>query len=744
MSDREHGTEDRLRDALQAKAQADDISTDAWAKIRGGVNEKARRRRTAVWTSLGLAGAAAAVIAIVSFAALSGGDNNPTVAERQNELEPGFVALTVDGKLRRFSPAGDDLGLITDTSWTPEASFSRPEFSVAPDGTVFLSRAVTDDECSRSEQLGAEIVSVSLEGGEPEVVVPVGTAPSVSPDGSQLAFITTRSGEQCDSGVGAQDEKQPAPRTVALLDLESGEQALLDIAYPDPMATFSPDRDPSGGFNPEGPVAWSPDGTELATNIRCTIPDSDCDNQAVRISMPASGGAANLLGIWGEGQGGPSVAFSDDTSVLIDYGETINGDWIGLVSSAGWDPVRSSNSNTMIPEFIGLPHNAQLLSLSTLPGENAPGVLVTTAPDRGAPTGTTAIYSAGQESTPRVVAENVMAAVWVPGTTFEDLDAETSTPDAVADEPTAVAVEEIPLDGSYLPGIGRTDLMAADESGVWVAIADDAAAAATRVVHVSAATETVDDEAETPDDVQGLLLADGDLWWTSPTTMGRSGSTGFEAASSQGTTSSQGFSGILEATDSAVWTTTADRRALVSVARQGSSRTPSSDNDLSVHPLSAPVQQIVALGDDLWVETDADPKALYRFDTDSGELVDGVDLPDRNAVTYAVADGTIWTIDTRGNLVPLVGKHAGEDPLATGIPTGRFVPTDGGLAISGADDRQLRRYDEGLSPIGSILELPTPDRGDLDGPWGGMVIAGPDAWWQNAVGPSILRVHLDG
>ena len=30
-------------------------------------------------------------------------------------------------------------------------------------------------------------------------------------------------------------------------------------------------------------------------------------------------------------------------------------------------------------------------------------------------------YSEGQESTPEVLAENVVAAVWIPGTTYDDL-----------------------------------------------------------------------------------------------------------------------------------------------------------------------------------------------------------------------------------------------------------------------------------------------------------------------------------
>ncbi|MCZ7529708.1 MAG: hypothetical protein M5U31_04815 [Acidimicrobiia bacterium] len=693
---------------------------ELWDRTQERIAQRSRRTRIGALATVLLVALATAA----GITALSQGDDGARVAADPGDDMTGFVALTLDGQLRRYAPDGSDHGLVAETGWQYDEGDDLPPlpgFSVSSEPTVYFARPVQDPSCAVDAQLGSEIVSVPLEGGDPEVVAPVGTAPAVSPDGRELAFITTRSGEQCDSVADTQDATHPGSRTVALFDLESGEQTLLDIAYPDPLWTFSnSNRDPSGGFNPEGPIAWSPSGTELATNIRCAKPGPDCENYAVRVSMPASGGEARFLGIWGEGQGGPSLAFADDTSVLIDTGETINGDWIGLVDSAGLDPISAPDADTMIQEFIDLPHNAQLLSLSTLPGENSPGILVTTAPDRGASTGSASIYD-GHETAPSVVVENVMGAVWIPGTTADDLPAE-----PIGTVKAAELAAEIPIDTAYLPGVGSTKMLAADDAGAWVIVGNDPDGASTGAVHVSAETGLVDDAFDQPG-ISSLLMVDDDLWFTSDDGVGR--------IRPDGTLEELGGSGNeLAATDSKVWSADPVDDRVASFDRE-------SGELVETLVTSDPPQEIVALGDDLWME--ADDRSLARVDQGTGQLMESVGLPDRFALTYAVAGGTIWTIDSAGRLVPLVGVLAEAAPIPTGLEQGVLTPRDDGLAVTQDGDSELRLFDESGQPESEILDVPVvPFPVGADGPWGGMVISGDTAWWQNALEPSLLRIDL--
>ena len=312
----------------------------------------------------------------------------------------GFVALTGDGELHRYGPAGEERGLVADTGWKPGSNFSKPTFSVAPDGTVYFSRAVTDPECSRSEQFGSEIVSVPLDGGEPQVVAPVGSSPAVSPDGTQLAFTTTGHETQCYRSDGGDTS------VLAVHDLGSSEFRKIPIHPGNEVPDLLIPND--------YPVAWSPDGSEIAAKVllgaeqRAAVAVVDLDTQAARTVF-----------LFSDGDGGPALAYADTGQLALDATRTA-GDGSGWIGLTDVDVSEPATVDTMaVPQFIGLPDQQRLLMLSTLAGEtlareNGPGLLVTTAPGLNPQSGTAYVYSEGQEGTPRVAAEDVLAAAWIP------------------------------------------------------------------------------------------------------------------------------------------------------------------------------------------------------------------------------------------------------------------------------------------------------------------------------------------
>lgn len=313
-------------------------------------------------------------------------------------VSTGFVGLTGEGELRHYGASGEDLGLVADTGWKPGSDFAQPTFSVARDGTVYFSRAVTDLECPRSDQFGSEIVSVPINGGEPDVVAPVGSAPAISPDGSQLAFSMTGDEKQCYRNDGGDTS------VVVVRDLGSSESRKV---------TIHPDNElPELVIPPGYPLAWSPDGSEIAVSLllgkeqQAAVAVADLDNFSARTVF-----------MFGTGDGTPALASAGEKQLFVDAsrGTGEGAGWIGITDT---DVPGPATVDTMrVPQFIGLPGAQRLLTLSTLPGENAPGLLVTTAPVLDSQSGTASVYSDGQESAPRVVAENVLAAVWISGTT---------------------------------------------------------------------------------------------------------------------------------------------------------------------------------------------------------------------------------------------------------------------------------------------------------------------------------------
>ncbi|MCZ7529710.1 MAG: hypothetical protein M5U31_04825 [Acidimicrobiia bacterium] len=258
---------------------------------------------------------------------------------------------------------------------------------------------MTDPACPRSDQLGFEIVSVPLEGGDPEVVSPVGTAPAVSPDGRELAYLTTRTGDQCHAGDALVLEIRQGSDT-RRVELPSGG----DIpGRPTPIAA---------------PIVWSPDQSSIALNMLY----GDVEGwDTVVVDVRNGGGQAVYA--WGEGSGGSAVAFVDDTMLLVDASIAEGPGGIdGWIGQADTDVTKAVTRDALaIPQLIALPDRNRLLSLSTLPGDRAPGILAVGALDGAPGDGQVFLYDEGQESDQQVLATGVRAAVWIPGTTFNDL-----------------------------------------------------------------------------------------------------------------------------------------------------------------------------------------------------------------------------------------------------------------------------------------------------------------------------------
>ncbi|MCZ7529711.1 MAG: hypothetical protein M5U31_04830 [Acidimicrobiia bacterium] len=139
MTDNERNTEDRLRDALSAYEQVEPAG-DAWGKIRAGVNAKQTKRRTVFWSSLGLAGAAAAVVAVIGFAAVRSGDdgervvsNPPTIPRVSSRSRTRASSAATTRPVATRASSRKPVGRSVPTSRRPPSLWRKtgPSFSVA-------------------------------------------------------------------------------------------------------------------------------------------------------------------------------------------------------------------------------------------------------------------------------------------------------------------------------------------------------------------------------------------------------------------------------------------------------------------------------------------------------------------------------------------------------------------------------------------------------------------------------------
>lgn len=143
-----------------------------------------------------------------------------------------IVAITANGHAVVLDATdGDEVRtLLTDMPVEPASN----DVAVTPDGeTAYIARP-------GQGTAPTEIVAVPTAGGEPEVVTE-GFAPSVSPDGSTLAYV----------GLEPVEGPQPPVPAIVLRDLETGEERRL-ARNQEPEFTYIAD------------TAWALDGATLA------------------------------------------------------------------------------------------------------------------------------------------------------------------------------------------------------------------------------------------------------------------------------------------------------------------------------------------------------------------------------------------------------------------------------------------------------------------------------------------------
>jgi len=154
-------------------------------------------------------------------------------------LRPGELAVAAgtDGLLAVDRATGDARALIEHDPTTGVVI----DVSVAPDGSVWYSVS-----SGLSTQVDPSIWRLDTSGA-PDLVVPFGSAPAVSPDGRYLAYADAPPGEQ-QAGIRRRD--------IVIRDLETGDER-----------RYAPRADDPDFFKLNGSVqsiAWSPDGTTIA------------------------------------------------------------------------------------------------------------------------------------------------------------------------------------------------------------------------------------------------------------------------------------------------------------------------------------------------------------------------------------------------------------------------------------------------------------------------------------------------
>ncbi|MEZ5171510.1 MAG: permease-like cell division protein FtsX [Acidimicrobiia bacterium] len=424
-------TAERAASVMGEFADQIDVSDDAWAKVRGRIDDARPARSRRFWVGLGLAGAAAAALLVVVLAVVNR-DDEPTIADSQDtvtDVEPGFVALTVDGELRRFSPEGYDEGLILDTEWgfvEGDDYPAPPTFSVTPDGTVYVSRPTQPPDCD-TQSLDGEILAVPLEGGEPEVVVTHASSPTVSPDGNSLAYLALDGGLPCEEPAAA---GEPVDVNLEILDLTT-------------LGSDSPRVTDLGTVLANGSPAWSPDGTSLALTETCLeCPEGQMSGVTIH---PVDGGTPHRAVVATDISAGPDVAFADPTSLYVERPSENCPNPILDVLPPDTDESSSADaalpSETLpcvriarVPTDVTTPTELsdapvvfdvslidQVQSLSTLVGPDAPGLLAVVEGIGSVDgTGHALVFVEG-ESAPGVLTTDVVAAAWIPGTRSGDL-----------------------------------------------------------------------------------------------------------------------------------------------------------------------------------------------------------------------------------------------------------------------------------------------------------------------------------
>ena len=181
----------------------------------------------------------------------SGGPASTLTASPAAPRPKVLVAITVDGAVQTLDPA---TGASVSTLAT---GATGDEVSMAPDGSEVYFEAATG--CFHL------ITSVPLSGG-PASVVAAGGHPTVSPDGTRLAYTIEPLGAGCPTGPKPADQFFVAVRTLA-----DGATTF----YPLPPAQVA-----GGKALPIHHVSWAPDNRRLAVSI-----DGGPDNAQWSVSL---------------------------------------------------------------------------------------------------------------------------------------------------------------------------------------------------------------------------------------------------------------------------------------------------------------------------------------------------------------------------------------------------------------------------------------------------------------------------
>lgn len=396
--------DERVRRALRAEGDGAHPTSEIWERVRAGVGARRRRRRMLARSAAAGAVAAAVVAAVVVVAAGGdGGEPSGVVAgpPASTALPEGIVAVTEDGRVVELSPeTGEEVRTLLDpdeaglAQYPVGANFSAPTVAVAPGGRIlYLARPRVDPACAHAEQLDQEIVAVPLGEGSAEVVAAVGSHPAVSPDGTMLAYVTTRSGEACDPS-----------RVVAVEDLAGGRAWVLDPFAPPPG-----EADHRGELVATGSLAWSVDGRTLSLSDLAPRPES----YGVLVDVRGDHEQDRYVRTFGDGRGGPAATFLGDRGLLAfdDSDEEVLR--VSTIPLDVTDPVFEDVTPTMMFE-MPLPERsiASVRSLRSDPsGEHV--LLVAEVSEPGSATATRLLYrwSRGDRE-PQPLAEGILDAAW--------------------------------------------------------------------------------------------------------------------------------------------------------------------------------------------------------------------------------------------------------------------------------------------------------------------------------------------